>query len=265
MLKNKTLVISISSDISLYLCNNVLKDHKLVGTFRNLSKELNKIRYKIKLLKLDLSKYSKFDLFIKKNKRLLKNWDNCIISSGTQKPIGMFEKLNYEEISKSIDINFKNQIILLNLLLPLRKKQGIKNVITWAGPGTNNANKLYFPYTVSKIALIKSMELLDFEFKDVKFSILGPGWVKTKIHKETLKNKKKAQKNYNITKRVLEGKLNIDTSMQDISDCVSWILKSKKSEVGGRNFSVKHDKWKSVKFINKLKKDKNFFKLRRKS
>ena len=66
MLKNKTLIISISSDISLYLCNNVLKDHKLVGTYRNLSKELNKIRYKIKLLKLDLSKYSKSDLDIKK-------------------------------------------------------------------------------------------------------------------------------------------------------------------------------------------------------
>ena len=73
-------------------------------------------------------------------------------------------------------------------------------------------------------------------------------------------NKKKAQKNYIITKKILEGKLNIDTSMQDISDCVSWIIKSKKSEVGGRNFSVKHDEWKSIKFKNKLKKDKNFFK-----
>ena len=265
MLKNKTLIISVSSDISLYLCNNVFKKHEIVGTYRNLSGELNKIKNKIQLLKLDLSKLSTLKQFIKKNKKFLKNWNNCVISSGTQKPIGIFEELNSLELSKSIDINFKNQIILLNLLLPLRKKQGIKNVITWAGPGTNNANKLYFPYTISKIALIKSMELLDFEFKDVKFTILGPGWVKTKIHKETLINKQKAQKNYILTKRVLEGKINIHTSMKDINDCVSWVIKSNKNIVGGRNFSVKHDKWNKPRFIKKLKKDNNFFKLRRKS
>ena len=109
------------------------------------------------------------------------------------------------------------------------------------------------------------MELLDFEFKDVKFTILGPGWVKTKIHKETLINKQKAQKNYILTKRVLEGKINIHTSMKDINDCVSWVIKSNKNIVGGRNFSVKHDKWNKPRFINKLKKDNNFFKLRRKS
>ena len=141
----------------------------------------------------------------------------------------------------------------------------IHYVITWAGPGTKSANKLYFPYTISKIALIKSIELLDFEFKDVKFCILGPGWVKTKIHKETLNNKKKAQKNYYITKNVLNGSLSIDTSLQDINDCVKWIMCSKKKDVGGRNFSVKHDRWKSSKFIEKIRKNENNFKLRRKS
>ena len=53
--------------------------------------------------------------------------------------------------------------------------------------------------------------------------------------------------------------------MKDINDCVSWVIKSNKSIVGGRNFSVKHDKWNKPRFINKLKKDNNFFKLRRKS
>ena len=153
MLKNKTLVISISSDISLYLCNNVFKDHKLVGTYRNLSTQLNKIKNKIKLLKLDLSRLSTLKQFVKKNKKFLKNWNNCVISSGTQKPIGIFEELNSLELSKSIDINFKNQIILLNLLLPLRKKQGIKNVITWAVQAQIVLTSYIF-LAISKIALI---------------------------------------------------------------------------------------------------------------
>jgi len=121
---------------------------------------------------------------------------------------------------------------------------------------------LYYPYTISKIALIKSMELLNYEIKDVKFVILGPGWVKTKIHKETLKNKKILGKNYLKTKKVLEGKLKIDTSMEEIQSCVKWVLSKSKSLVGGKNFSVKHDKWHKKSF-NKLLKNNDNFKLRR--
>ena len=267
MQDSKTIIISITSDISLYLCNNVLKNHKIVGTYRTFNKELNqfKDKKKVELLKLDITKQSNLKNFVKKNKKILNNWSNCIISIGAQKPIGMFKDLNSDQISESININFKNQIIILNLLLPLRKKKKIKNVITWAGPGTNNANKLYFPYTISKIALIKSMELLDFEFQDVKFCILGPGWVKTKIHQETLSNKKKAQKNYFVTKKILSGTHSIDTSIKDINDCVEWVLNSKKEDVGGRNFSVKHDRWQNPKFLEKIRKNQNNFKLRRKS
>jgi len=267
MKNKKTIVISISSDISLFLIDNVLKKHRIIGTYRTLNKRLKQIKKipRINLLKLDISKKTNIQNFFYKNKKLLTNWDNCIVSVGGQKPIGRFEKLETNEISTSIDINFKNQIILLNLLLSLRKKRGIKNVITWAGPGTNNANKLYFPYTISKIALIKSMELLDYEIGDVKFCILGPGWVKTKIHKETLKNKKNSEKNFNITKKVLKGNLNIDTPISDIDKCVDWVFRSKKKEVGGKNFSVKHDEWKSPKFMKKLLDHKDYYKLRRKS
>ena len=172
MRNKKTIIISISSDISLYLCKTVLKNHNIIGTYRNYNKNLDQFKQqeKIKLLRLDLSKKSSINNFIKKNKKLISNWNNCIISVGAQKPIGMFKNLKPKQISESIDVNFKNQIVLLNILLSLRSKKGLKNVITWAGPATNNANKLYFPYTISKIALIKSMELLDFEFNYTFFA-----------------------------------------------------------------------------------------------
>ena len=61
------------------------------------------------------------------------------------------------------------------------------------------------------------------------------------------------------------GTLPIDTSIKDINECVKWVLDSKKKDVGGRNFSVKHDKWQNPKFLEKIRKDQNNFKLRRKS
>ena len=59
-------------------------------------------------------------------------------------------------------------------------------MITFAGGGTNSAPRYNSSYVSSKIALTKSMELLDAEYEDTRFSILGPGWVKTKIHTEML-------------------------------------------------------------------------------
>ena len=60
------------------------------------------------------------------------------------------------------------------------------SVIFFAGGGTNNAVLGYSAYVLSKIALIKMCELLDAEIAQVKFTIVGPGWINTKIHNETL-------------------------------------------------------------------------------
>ena len=43
-------------------------------------------------------------------------------------------------------------------------------------------------------------ELLDHEMIDTKVVILGPGWVKTKMHQETLKNKKYSRENFSELK-----------------------------------------------------------------
>ena len=96
MQDSKTIIISITSDISLYLCNNVLKNHQIIGTYRKSNKELNQFKYndKINLLKLDLTKQSNLKKFVRINKKILNNWSNCIISIGAQKPIGMFKDLN---------------------------------------------------------------------------------------------------------------------------------------------------------------------------
>ena len=118
----------------------------------------------------------------------------------------------------------------------------------------------YSTYTLSKIALIKLVELLDFEVKNTKFSIIGPGWVNTKIHNSTLISNK-AGKNKKLT--IDKLKSNNLTSMNEIFNFFKWLYTQKKSIISGRNFSVVYDK-----NLNKLKKnlvkDQNFFKLRRK-
>ena len=179
--------------------------------------------------------------------------------SATQNPVGLFVDNDFAKWKQSINLNLISQAQIIHNLLPFKKKNS--TVINWAGGGVNNAVDRYSAYTTSKIALIKLTELLNSEINDVKFVILGPGWVKTKIHKETLRSKLNAGKNYKKTKMMLQS--NKCNDIQNVIDCVNVIITKTKKAVGGRNISVVFDKWKTKKLYKKLSKDENSYKLRR--
>jgi len=160
-------------------------------------------------------------------------------------------------------LNFLNQLRLLHRLLPFRNQNTTeKSVLFFAGGGTNNPVNHYSAYTISKIALIKSCELLDSEISDVKFSIIGPGWVKTKIHNSTLlSGEEMAGKNYLKTKQKLDSDECVP--INQVIDSFEWVLSQPKKIVGGRNFSTVFDRWGSAELIKQLLSDENMYKLRR--
>ena len=103
--------------------------------------------------------------------------------------------------------------------------------------------------------------MLDAEIFDTKFTILGPGWIKTKIHNETLKAGSKAGQNLSKTKIKIAN--NEMDSMKDVIECVNWVIETPKSIVGGRNFSVVNDAWRENHLGEFLLNDLNAYKLRR--
>ena len=104
-------------------------------------------------------------------------------------------------------------------------------------------------------------ELLDAEVPDTSFVIVGPGWVKTKIHQATLDAGLKAGANYEKTKAKLAG--DECTPMEKVLDCCDWIIKADRSIISGRNFSVVFDKWEDPALMKKLAEDPDMYKLRR--
>ena len=104
-------------------------------------------------------------------------------------------------------------------------------------------------------------ELLDAEIPDTRFIILGPGWVRTKIHASTLKAGKLAGANYGKTLEKLAG--GECTPMDEVLDCCDWLFNTPRRVVGGRNFSVVYDAWGDKRLTDKLKQDKDMYKLRR--
>lgn len=263
--RRQGIIVSASSDIGLELSKHFfLKQFSLVGTFRKASTQLRELEGQfLALIQSDFSDSNSVDGCVQTLKHINFLWDFVILCPGTMEPIGRFESCNIDDWEKSIKINLLSQLRFVHGVLPLKQiKNGFTpKVIFFAGGGTNSAPINYSAYTLAKIALIKAVELLDAEHNDVCFSILGPGWVKTKIHSETLRAGDASGEACRETSRRFEsGEF---TPISQVADCCDWLLDSSKIVVGGRNFSVVYDPWTKDHLAEVLIENPDMYKLRR--
>jgi NAD(P)-dependent dehydrogenase (short-subunit alcohol dehydrogenase family) len=190
-------------------------------------------------------------------------WETLVVCPGSTDPVGAFDQCDFDEWESSVRVNFTAQMQVIHELLPFRSLSATPGagVILFAGGGTNNAPCNYSAYIISKIALIKMCELLDAELPNTRFTILGPGWVKTKIHHSSLRAPARAGANY---QRIIDRfNSNNWTPMEAVLDCCDWIVSQPRQTVGGRNFSLVNDPWGTPELEMALLQDQNLYKLRR--
>lgn len=261
----KGIVISATSDIASDMCHKWKKrEWEIAGTFYSQTENYKSlISQDIPLVYCDLFDPHSVDEAAKTISLKHPGWDFLVFATGSQVPVGPFERVDVDAWISSIQLNFLNQMRLLHRLLPARSSTTAeKSVLFFAGGGTNNPVNNYSAYTLSKIALIKACELLDSEISDVKFTIIGPGWVKTKIHNATLESgEAMAGKNYEKTKQKIDS--DECGPILDVIHSFEWVLSQPKKIVGGRNFSTVFDRWGTDELAKLLDQDENMYKLRR--
>jgi len=192
-------------------------------------------------------------------------WDVLFSSVGSMRPIGAFFDTDFGQWTRAVHVNAIEQLGALHALYPLRRQEAEATAIFLAGAGTNGPANNYSAYCLSKIMLIKMCELLDAETPDLKAVILGPGWVRTNIHAETLESGALAGTNLERTRSFLESAAP-GTDMDDIFNCIQWVVRQSREAVGGRNFSVVHDSWRGeceAELLAALTGDGDMYKLRR--
>jgi len=261
----KAVIVSISSDIGYALGKRwQQRGMEVGGTYRTSSSFVDELNSSgVKTFHCDLGSDTSVRNACGQLRLDFDQWDYLILCPGAQEPVGAFSDGDFAQWAKSVEVNFTRQIQIVHELLPSRNKSGAHPpvVLFFAGGGTNNATVNYSAYTISKIALIKMCELLDAEIPDTSFVILGPGWVKTKIHQATLDAGSKAGSNYQKTIDKLAGDECVP--METVLDCCDWIISTDRKAVSGRNFSVVFDKWQTSALTAKLIEDPNMYKLRR--
>jgi NAD(P)-dependent dehydrogenase (short-subunit alcohol dehydrogenase family) len=243
-------IFSISSDIGYELAKSRLESGwKVLGTYRKYSSQVaDIISLGGELVFADFESREGLKLACEEITKKCSQWDELIVAPGTLEPIGFFERCNFESWAESININFINQLYVVHQMLASHRENAF--ILFFAGGGTNSAADRFSAYTVSKIALIKMTELLDSEISDIRFSILGPGWINTKIHNETLKAKELAGGSFDET--VHRQMNNNFGSIEDVVKCINWLSDQNKKHVGGRNFSVQNDAWGTAEFDDVL-------------
>ena len=238
-----SLILSIGSDIGLAYANRKLSQgFRVCGTYRRFSGSLEELSTKgANLLSCDFEDERSIQDLVGKIESDQLFWNELIVCPGTLQPIGRFDKCDFSEWKRSVEANLLGPLHAIHSLLKLAKLNS--SVVLFAGGGVNGTADDFSAYTMSKVALIKMTELLDSEIQEIKFSIIGPGWIRTKIHEETLDSKEHCVSAYAETIRRLEK--NDFGSMDELMQCMEWTISQPKSVVGGRNISSQYDCWNS--------------------
>ena len=261
------IIISASSGIGEALGKSwAQKGWKVFGTYRTKSDSVNELErdFGVSFVPCDLRSTPSIEGACRHLKQICPVWDVLVFATGSLDPIGPFEKISFDEWEKSIQVNFIQQMRILHALLPNRARTASREpcVLLFAGGGVNNAVVNYSSYTISKISLTKICELLDAEMPDVRFAIVGTGWVKTKIHEATLRaGAEMAGINFQRTEE--KFKSSDWVPMEQVIECCTWIATTSSKGVRGRNFSVTHDAFGDPALEKILERNPDMYKLRR--
>jgi NAD(P)-dependent dehydrogenase (short-subunit alcohol dehydrogenase family) len=259
------IILGISADIGISIAQRLIDDGWfVVGLGRNTDRLEEIINHNaFKFIVCDLGSSDSIRISLNTFRSFNLSWELFASCVGTMEPIGPFFNTKFEEWAESISINFVSQLHVLHKYWTCRSPGIDINIMFLAGGGTNNPFTNYSAYCVSKIALIKMCELIDDEEAAANIFIIGPGFVKTRIHNETFQAGLLSGSGYGKT---LEFMKTNGTSYQDIYDNLKWCINAGRSVVGGRNISTVHDPWRvgGIELKEKLSSDPDAYKLRRK-
>ncbi len=264
MAKLRVVVIAASADIGAHLVEHFLQaGADVVGTYRSHSPRMAELeKAGARLFPLDISSGEQVAAFAGKLREIGYAWNVLISAAGLLDPIGPFFSTGFDEWEASVITNSTAQLRVLHAIHSLRDRSGLAKIVFFAGGGTNGTFDNYSAYCLGKLSLIKMTELLDSECPDLQVSIVGTGWVNTKIHRQTIAAGDAAGINFSKTREFM-GSSEGGASLQDVAQCVEWCLAAPRSAVSGRNFSLVHDQWREPRFIEALIANPGSYKLRR--
>ncbi len=255
------------SDIATQLAQRLLDSGtNVIGTYRTWNDQLKGLQERgAELYEVDLLDMNSLTAFVQRLRDSHTAWDAMIIAAGSLEPIGPFMSQEFEAWVDNLALNGISPLRALHALYPLKRENETGKVILFAGGGTNSPFDNYSAYCLSKIMLIKMAELVHSECDDLDVIVVGTGWVRTKIHQQTLRAAESAGDNLARTNAFLAGIETNEMPIERVVEGIIWCMEAPRDAVGGRNVALSHDPWQSnpETLLHALQADRDLFRLRR--
>lgn len=239
-----------------------IKDKKKINHLKKKYKSSNSqiIKYEA----LDFNNTKNFKKKLEKNRIFIKKTNLIINTIGVQGEIENFFNLNLEKFYKVFKINFFSQILLFKNIYKYIKKNKNILIIMFSGGGVTGPRKNFSPYVLSKIALVKLVEILAQEFnnKNIRINAISPGIIKSKMTSLILKKRKNV--NLKELKKIKKELVKSKKSLEKVYDLITLLSGKKGKKISGKIISSRwdrFDKWNN-KDIKRLI-DYDLFTLRR--
>ena len=233
-MKKKIFITGASSEIGVAVIKKFYQNNWFITAHLNKNIKIKRIfkNYKdISFLKHDFSRNLSTEKFIKKNKKLLRQFDAYINLTGLNKPKS-FHKINSSDLYKHINTNYLSGLFISReiVLSAMKKKWGrvllTSSIGTKFGGGENT-----FAYSISKFL----NEFIPRNFKDlarhnVLFNCLRIGVTDTKIHKNI--------PNKNMKKRIKLIPTNKIAKPEEIAEYIYFLCSEKNSQITNKVLDI---------------------------
>lgn len=219
-----------------------IKDKKKLDSLKK--KYQNKSPQYIKFELLNFKKFQDIEKKINRNKSFIKKANLIISTIGIQGEIKNFFDLNLEKLTNVFKINFFSQVLLFKNIYKLIKKNKNTLIILFSGGGVTGQRPNFSPYVLSKIALVKLVEILSSEFrnKNIRINAISPGIIDSKMTRLILKKKRK-EVNFNEIKKIKKEILNSKKSLEKVYNLINLLVEKKGKRISGKIISSRWDRF----------------------
>lgn len=271
--KIKIIIFGASGSIGSYLAKEYISQNYEVLLFvkniKSKKKILDELKFhssskKITIDQLNIKKLFSIKKKLNKHKSFIKNTNIIINATGSLGEIKNILKVNLKKFKNTMDINFFFNLLLLQNLSKFIKNNKNLLLILFSGGGVTNYRKNFSSYSISKLALVKFVEIVSNELnnKNIRVNAIAPGIIKSKMIDITMKNRKLVSKKEIIK---IEKEINYSNdALKKLFKVINFLSSNKGKKITGKLISSKWDNieiW-SKKKIEKLN-DKDLYFMRR--
>jgi len=225
-----------------------------VKNLKSKKKIINKLKYqssaKIIIDQLNFTNFSSITKKIDKHKSFVKNSDIIINATGSLGEIKNVLNINFKKFKNTMDINFFSNLILLQNLSKFIKNNKNLLIIFFSGGGVTSYRKNFGTYSISKLSLVKLIEIISNEInnKNVRINAIAPGIIQSKMVDIAINNRKLVSKK-EIKKIERDIKYSND-SLKKLFKVINFLRSNKGKQITGKLIS---SKWDNIETWNKNK------------